>query len=158
MSETALETRAFAPVQQPSNVYPTSSPSAHLSSPHDPLSPANIATTPARDAALKLDICGFITYCSAAAAVLLGQSAERLTGQAVGRVIHKLPLGALTPGYNLAFTTFNSAQGLWLKRQVMLPGGGLRPMEVSLASARVDGKHCITLGLRPVAPAGAANS
>ena len=146
MSETALETRVFAPVQQPSNVYTTSSPSAH------PHSPDNTATPPARDAALTLDICGFITHCSAAAAVLLCQSAERLTGQAVGLVIHKLPLGALTPGYNLAFTTFNSAQGLWLKRQVLLPEGGLRPMEVSLASARVDGKHCITLGLRPLSP------
>ena len=146
MSETALETRVFAPVQQTSNVHPTSSPSAHTPT-HNP---ANTATPPARDAALTLDICGFITHCSAAAAVLLGQSAERLAGQAVGLVIHKLPLGALTPGYNLAFTTFNSAPGLWLKRQVLLPEGGLRPMEVSLASARVDGKHCITLGLRPL--------
>ena len=152
MSETALETRAFAPVQQTSNVHPTSSPSTHSPSPPSPHSPDNTATPPARDAALTLDICGFITHCSAAAAVLLGQSAERLAGQAVGLVIHKLPLGALTPGYNLAFTTFNSAQGLWLKRQVLLPEGGLRPMEVSLASARVDGKHCITLGLRPLSP------
>ena len=143
MSETALETRAFAPVQLPTNVHPTPSPYTH---PHSPANP------PARDAALTLDICGFITHCSAAAAVLLGQSAERLTGQAVGLVIHKLPLGALTPGYNLAFAIFNSTQGLWLKRQVMLPNGGLRPMEVSLSRARVNGKHSITLGLRPLSP------
>lgn len=141
MYETAMPTRAYASVGAPSNISQSHTDARHHLSP---------PSQPARDAALTLDAAGVITHCTAAAAVLLGQSAERLAGQAVGAVIHKLPLGALTPGYNLAFAMFTGAQGRWLERLALLPDGRQLPMAVALACERLQGKRCITLGLRPL--------
>lgn len=148
MRDTAMPTLAYTPVSTPSQIRHI----RQINHPSDISQPQHQA----RDAALTLDASGFITHCTAAAAALLGQSAERLAGQAVGAVIHKLPLGALTPGYNLAFAMFTGTQGRWLERLALLPDGRQLPVAVALACERLHGKRHIRLGLRPLALASVA--
>lgn len=89
-----------------------------------------------RRPALTVTPSGHITDCNPAAAVLLGQRSNSLSGHAVASLIEHLPLGQGTPGYNLAYAIFNG--GAWQQRVAHSADGRRIPIEVTLA---VVGSH-----------------
>lgn len=101
-----------------------------------------------RDAALTADAHGYITDYSLAAAHLLGRSAENLTGKPLWQLIHQLPFGQNTPGYNLAYAVFHGADGRWQRHTTIAPDGQVTSIDVAMASVMMNGSRAIKLTLK----------
>lgn len=101
-----------------------------------------------RDAALTADAQGVITDYSLAAAHLLGRSAESLTGKPLNQLIHQLPFGPNTPGYNLAYAIFHGVDSRWQRHTSVAPDGRVIAVDVALASVMMNGKRAIKLTLK----------
>lgn len=108
-------------------------------SPHQP---------PERDAVLTIDAEGRITACTLEAKELLGWESECPEGCAVTTVIPELPFSAKTPGYNLAYAVFHSANGMCKRRVALLADGRKALVDIAMSSVVVELKRYITLSLR----------
>lgn len=104
------------------------------------------------DGVAILDACGCITFCSTAAAQLLGGTAPELLGEQITALIPELPFGRFTPEFNLAYVFFHGDDGVWTRRALLTRDGWHVPVDVSLGRLCEIGKRSIVLILRqPVA-------
>lgn len=108
--------------------------------------------SPERDAVLTIDAEGRITACTLEAKELLGWESECPEGCAATTVIPELPFSANTPGYNLAYAVFHSANGMWLRRVALLADGRKALVDIEMSSIVVKLKRYITLNLRLSSP------
>lgn len=108
--------------------------------------------TPEHDAVLTLDAEGRITACTLEAKELLGWELEYPEGCAATTVLPELPFSAKTPGYNLAYAVFHSANGMWMRRVAMLADGRKALVDIEMSSVVVKFKRYITLSLRLSSP------
>jgi PAS domain S-box-containing protein len=102
-----------------------------------------------QNAELVIDISNRITGCSPAASRLLGQSSERLAGQAIDSLIAELPFSANTPYYNLAYAVFHAANGTSLSRTASTADGAEIAVDITFSSTVMNGRRLITLNLAP---------
>lgn len=100
------------------------------------------------DGLLILDACGCVTFCSAAAAELLGMTSARLVGQQITRVIPELPFGRYTPEFNLAYVFFRGNDGIWTRRSLRTVDGRSVPVDVSLGTIPEVGERSIVLVIK----------
>lgn len=107
---------------------------------------------PERSAILTLNAEGRIMGCNLEAKELLGWESESPEGCAATTVIPELPFSSKTPGYNLAYAVFHSANGLWRRRVALLADGRKTFVDIELSSAVVKFRRYITLSLRPSTP------
>lgn len=105
-----------------------------------------------RDAVLTIDAEGRITACTLEAKELLGWESECPEGCAATTVIPELPFSANTPGYNLAYAIFQSANGMWTRRVALLADGRKALVDIEMASIVVKFRRYITLNLRLSSP------
>ncbi len=104
------------------------------------------------NAVLTLNAEGRITDCNLGAKELLGWESETPEGCAATTVIPELPFSSKTPGYNLAYAVFHSANGLWQRRVALLADGRQTFVDIELSSVVVKFRRYITLSLRPSIP------
>jgi hypothetical protein len=93
---------------------------------------------------------GAVQFCSSCAAQLFdGRSAEML-GRPINSLIPELPLQDVTPGYNVAYTCFWSAQDDWHRLHRSVPDGQAAPLEFKLKAAqrRQDDPYALVVRLR----------
>lgn len=102
----------------------------------------------APDAVLTIDAEGRITACTLEARELLRWESESPEGCAATAVIPALPFSAKTPGYNLAYAVFHSANGIWTRKVALLADGGKTLVDIKMSSVVVKFKRYITLNLR----------
>lgn len=101
------------------------------------------------EASLVINGAGHIEDCSPQLTASLGWPAGGLVGLPVSTVIAKLPFAVNTPGYNLAYAVFHSAEGVWI-RSIALSARGVKvPVDIALSKVIFQGKHCIGISLRP---------
>ncbi|WP_181358905.1 PAS domain S-box protein [Pseudothauera lacus] len=99
-------------------------------------------------ALIVLDKYARIRFCSLAAERIFGHRAHEVLGTEVTALIPGLPLRNNTPGYNLAYATFQRGNGLshcFLGRHA---SGGEFALDVALATTRLQGKHGLVVALR----------
>ena len=108
--------------------------------------------SPERDAVLTIDAEGRITACTLEAKELLGWESECPEGCAATTVIPELPFSAKTPGYNLAYAVFHSANGMWMRRTALLADGRKALVDIEMSSIVVKFRRYITLNLRLSSP------
>lgn len=100
------------------------------------------------DGVAILDARGCITFCSTAAAQVLGGAASELLGQQITALIPELPFGRFTPEFNLSYVFFHGDDGVWTRRALLTRDGWHVPVDVSLGSLCEIGKRSIVLILR----------
>lgn len=108
--------------------------------------------SPERNAVLTVDAEGRITACTQEARELLGWESESPEGCAVTTVIPELPFSPKTPGYNLAYAVFQSANGIGMRRVALLADGRKTWVDIELSSVVVKLRRYITLSLRLSSP------
>jgi hypothetical protein len=107
-----------------------------------------------QETALIVDITGRITACGSAVITLLCQRPERLFGQAITKIIPKLPFGSNTPYYNFAYAVFHGANGALMQRTAFAPDGRAIPVDVQLSGTVMNGRRLIKLDLQATCVAG----
>lgn len=103
------------------------------------------------DGVVILNAGGCITFCSTAAAQLLGVTADDLVGQQVTAFIPELPFGRYIPEFNLAYVFFHGDDGVWARRALKTRNGKRIPLDVSLGSTDEIGNRSIVLILKQAA-------
>ena len=101
-----------------------------------------------REATVTVDAHGRIAHCSAAGAELLGSQVESLIGQPLSQFFDQLPFDPNTPGYNLAYAVFHSAEGRWQRHRVATPDGLRVGVDMAMSSVRMKGRRAIQITLK----------
>ena len=87
------------------------------------------------DGVLVLDACARVTFCSTAAAELLGRGRDDLLGEQITSVIPELPFGRYTPEFNLAYVFFHGDDGVWKRRRLLTKEGNKVSVDVCMGGA-----------------------
>jgi PAS domain-containing protein len=101
------------------------------------------------DSSLVTDIRGRIKGCGISASKILCRQPDELAGLRLEDLIPELPLSPDTPFYNLAYAVFQSKNGLQIQRTIQTDDGRKIPINISLSTTVVRGKHLISLTLNP---------
>lgn len=106
------------------------------------------AAAPADNLMMILDRCGRIRSCSPAAARLFGRGAAELVQLGVRALIPELPIRENTPGYNLSYAVFTFPAGAWQRFEGCDAIGRMFPIDVSIDTLTLEGKHGYFVSLR----------
>ncbi|HUW28202.1 MAG TPA: diguanylate cyclase [Sulfuriferula sp.] len=99
-------------------------------------------------ALLLLDENGTIKYCSPAVVSGFGAGMQALIGQPVTNLLPELPVRQGTPGYNLAYASFQFRDGQWLAFSGQDSQGRKLRLEATLMALELDGRSLLLLELR----------
>lgn len=108
---------------------------------------------PGEQAVLILNASGAIQFCSNAAAHLFDGTSDEMLGRPISSLIPAIPLRIVTPGYNVAYARFWSAQHGWRRFGRAGRDGQTVPVEVALKAAQrqQDGPYALVVSLRGAA-------
>lgn len=106
------------------------------------------AAAPANNLMLILDKCGRVLSCSPGAARLFGRQPDEFGQLKVRTLIPELPIRENTPGYNLSYAAFTFPAGAWRRFEGCDAVGRTFPIDVSIDTLKLEGKHGYVVSLR----------
>jgi len=101
------------------------------------------------DATLVVDETGCVMECNQSALTLFGKSDHELLGMPLAELIPTLPLSTDTPGYNMAYGAFHSANHQWLHHVALAANGLCKPIHIHFNQLVREGRHLLVLSLTP---------